>query len=54
MEHNRHDDTKLIAVIGLLVSVLLIVSILFGVTYFFDFKHTHKVIDIRSCYSKGF
>lgn len=53
MEHHRHDDTKLIAIIGLLVSVLLIVSILFGVTYFFDFKHTNQEIDVRSCYSKG-
>lgn len=36
MEPNLHDETKLLAIIGLLVSVLLVVSILFGVTYFSD------------------
>lgn len=46
MEHNLHDETKLLAIIGLLVSVLLVVSILFGVTYFSDLKHARDEIDL--------
>jgi competence protein ComGC len=53
MEHNLHDETKLLAVIGLLVSVLLVVSILFGVTYFSDLKHAHDEVDIKGCYIKA-
>lgn len=53
MEHNPHDETKLIAVIALLVSVLLVVSILFGITYLSDLRHTNQEIDTKSCYIKG-
>ncbi|CAI1495538.1 Uncharacterised protein [Serratia quinivorans] len=53
MEHNLHDETKLLAVIGLLVSVLLVVSILFGVTYFSDLKHAREEVDIKGCYIKS-
>jgi hypothetical protein len=53
MEPNLHDETKLLAIIGLLVSVLLVVSILFGVTYFSDLRHAHDDIDIKSCYIKA-
>ena len=53
MEHNLHDETKLLAVIGLLVSVLLVVSILFGVTYFSDPKHARDEVDIKGCYIKA-
>ncbi|HFF9778567.1 hypothetical protein [Serratia marcescens] len=53
MEPNLHDETKLLAIIGLLVSVLLVVSILFGVTYFSDLRHVHDDIDIKSCYIKA-
>lgn len=53
MEPNLHDETKLLAIIGLLVSVLLVVSILFGVTYFSDLRRAHDDIDIKSCYIKA-
>ncbi|HGE8348647.1 TPA: hypothetical protein ACGD7E_004985, partial [Serratia marcescens] len=53
MEPNLHDETKLLAIIGLLVSVLLVVSILFGVTYFSDLRHAQDDIDIMSCYIKA-
>jgi len=53
MEHNLHDETKLIAIIGLLVSVLLVVSILFGITYFSDFRHINEEVDVKSCYNKN-
>ena len=53
MESNLHDETKLLAIIGLLVSVLLVVSILFGVTYFPDLRHAHDDPDIKSCYIKA-
>lgn len=53
MEHNVHDETKLIAIIGLLISVLLIVSILFGVTYFSDLRHINDEIDTKTCYSSN-
>jgi hypothetical protein len=53
MEHNPHDETKLIAVIALLVSVLLVVSILFGITYLSDLRHSDQEVDAKSCYIKG-
>ena len=53
MEHNPHDETKLIAVIALLVSVLLVVSILFGITYLSDLRHIDQEVDAKSCYIKG-
>lgn len=51
MEHNPHNETKLIAVIGLLISVLLVVSTLFSITYFSDFQHINKEIELKSCYN---
>jgi hypothetical protein len=53
MEHNPHDETKLIAVIALLVSVLLVVSILFGITYLSDLRHIDHEVDAKSCDIKG-
>ncbi|TCT85343.1 hypothetical protein EDC48_115102 [Gibbsiella quercinecans] len=52
MEHNLHDETKLLAIIGLLVAVLLVVSILFGITYFSDTHNTHEGVDVQNCYLK--
>lgn len=48
MENSRLDDTKLIAIIGLLISVLIVVSVLFGIAYFYDVRHAPPV-DIGSC-----
>ncbi|MFI8415712.1 hypothetical protein ACQKDS_05290 [Serratia sp. NPDC078593] len=53
MEHNLHHETKLIAIIGLLVSALLVVSVLFGVTYLTDLKHANDPISIQNCYLKA-
>ncbi|EFE94868.1 MULTISPECIES: hypothetical protein [Serratia] len=52
MEHNLHHETKLIAIIGLLVSALLVVSVLFGVTYLSDLKHANDPVDTKNCYFK--
>ncbi len=52
MENSRLDDTKLLAIIGLLVSVLIVVSVLFGLAYFYDVKHNSGV-DAGSCYSRS-
>ena len=51
MENSKLDDTKLLAIIGLLISVLIAVSVLFGIAYFYDIKHNSSV-DAKSCYSK--
>ncbi|WP_178112995.1 hypothetical protein [Acerihabitans arboris] len=51
MENSRLDDTKLIAIIGLLISVLIVVSVLFGIAYFYDIKHNPEV-DVGSCYKQ--
>ncbi|GAA3601941.1 hypothetical protein GCM10023078_31880 [Gibbsiella greigii] len=53
MEHNLHDETKLLAIIGLLVAVLLVVSILFGITYFSDTHTAHEGVDVQNCYLKA-
>ncbi|AML58099.1 Uncharacterised protein [Serratia rubidaea] len=53
MEHELHHETKLIAIIGLLVSALLVVSILFGITYFSDLKHADEKLDVKDCYIKN-
>jgi len=51
MENSTLDDTKLLAIIGLLISVLITVSVLFGIAYFYDIQHSNS-IDNGSCYSK--
>lgn len=52
MENSKLDDTKLLAIIGLLVSVLIAVSVLFGLAYFYDLKLNHGV-EIGSCYDRS-
>ncbi len=52
MENSGLDDTKLLAIIGLLVSVLIVVSVLFGLAYFYDVKHNGEV-DTGSCYNRS-
>ncbi|WP_170975316.1 hypothetical protein [Martelella alba] len=51
MENGRFDETKLLAIIGLLISVLIAVSVLFGIAYFYDVRH-NAGIDTKSCYDK--
>lgn len=51
MENSKLDDTKLLAIIGLLISVLITVSVLFGIAYFYDIRHSTSV-DTGACYSK--
>ncbi|HEY0209037.1 hypothetical protein [Acerihabitans sp.] len=51
MENSRLDDTKLIAIIGLLISVLIVVSVLFGIAYFYDVRHNPEVA-VGSCYDQ--
>lgn len=50
MEDNLSAETKLIAIIGLLVSVLLVVSVLFGIAYFSVPTHIEQEADVKSCY----
>ncbi|MEA9391965.1 hypothetical protein SJI19_15670 [Acerihabitans sp. TG2] len=50
MENSRLDDTKLLAIIGLLLSFLIVVSVSFGLAYFYDVKHNGGV-DVGSCIS---
>ncbi|WP_165699499.1 hypothetical protein [Chimaeribacter californicus] len=53
MEKKRIDDNKLIAIIALLASSLIVVSVLFGMTYFSDIKnHDAARLDVKSCYIK--
>ncbi|XBS71181.1 hypothetical protein ABK905_09570 [Acerihabitans sp. KWT182] len=51
MENSKPDDTTLLVIIGLLVSVLITVSVLFGIAYFYDLRHGNR-IDSASCYSR--
>lgn len=53
MDSNLVDDNKLIAVIALLASCLIVVSVLFGMTYFADIRSQNpQHLDIKSCYIK--
>ncbi len=52
MENSKLDDTKLLAIIGLLISVLMPVSVLFGIAYFYDIRHGSSV-DSGSCYRRA-
>lgn len=53
MESNRVDDNKLIALIALLASCLIVVSVLFGMTYYSDIRGQNpQHLDIKSCYIK--
>ncbi|WP_410015776.1 hypothetical protein [Sodalis sp. C49] len=51
MENSSLDDTKLIAIIGLLISVLIVVSVLFGIAYFYDVRHNPPAVDAGACYN---
>ncbi|WP_213993112.1 hypothetical protein [Sodalis sp. dw_96] len=51
MENSKLDDTTLLAIIGLLISVLITVSVLFGIAYFYDIRHSSGV-DTGACYTK--
>ncbi|QCR36503.1 hypothetical protein [Nissabacter sp. SGAir0207] len=52
MEKNRFDDNKLIALIALLASSLIVVSVMFAITYFNDVKHDDARLDVKRCYIK--
>ncbi|MFC0225596.1 hypothetical protein [Serratia aquatilis] len=52
MEDNLSAETKLIAIIGLLVSVLLVVSVLFGIAYFSVPAHIEQEVDVKTCHMK--
>ncbi|TCV98223.1 hypothetical protein [Biostraticola tofi] len=52
MEMDKLDDTRLLAIIGLLVSVLIAVLVLFGIAWLNDIKHSDPV-DVQSCYRKN-
>lgn len=49
MENSGMDDTTLLAIIGLLISILIVVSVLFGIAYFNDVKHSPQ-LDVGTCY----
>lgn len=52
MESSTLDETKLLLLIGLLISILIAVTVLFGIAWFNDLRHSADAIDAQSCYRK--
>ncbi|CNH97357.1 hypothetical protein [Yersinia pekkanenii] len=54
MDKSLFDDNKVIALIGLLLAALIVVSVMFAMTYMADRqRHEAKNIDIQNCYKKN-
>lgn len=52
MESSKLDETKLLLLIGLLISILIAVTVLSCIAWFNDIRHSTDSIDAQSCYKK--
>lgn len=53
MDKRLFDDNKIIALIGLLSAALIVVSVMFVMTYMADGQRNEtQFIDMKSCYRK--
>lgn len=53
MESSKLDETKLLLLIGLLISILIAVTVLFGLAWLNDLCHSADPIDVQSRYKKA-
>lgn len=53
MESSKLDETKLLLLIGLLIPILIAVTVLFGLAWLNDLRHSADPIDVQSCYKKA-
>ncbi|AJJ65038.1 hypothetical protein [Yersinia aldovae] len=53
MDKSLFDDNKVIALIGLLMAALIVVSVMFVMTYMADRQRNEvQFIDVQNCYKK--
>ncbi|CNC13737.1 hypothetical protein B7R74_17765 [Yersinia pseudotuberculosis] len=53
METSLFDDNKVIALIGLLSAALIVVSVMFVMTYMADHQRNDaQLIDVQNCYKE--
>ncbi|MFA3761370.1 hypothetical protein V1951_19170 [Yersinia sp. 2544 StPb PI] len=54
MDKSLFDDNKVIALIGLLLAALIVVSVMFAMTYMADRQRNEaQPIDVQNCYKKN-
>ncbi|AJJ19983.1 MULTISPECIES: hypothetical protein [Yersinia] len=54
MDKSLFDDNKVIALIGLLLAALIVVSVMFAMTYMADRQRNEvQTIDVQNCYKKN-
>lgn len=53
MDKSLFDDNKVIALIGLLLAALIVVSTMFVMTYMADRQRNEiQIVDVQNCYKK--
>lgn len=52
MGFGKLDETALLALAGLLISVLIAISVVFGLAWYNDLRHSETAVELQSCYNK--